>query len=304
MRGRIVATLLSFVILAPGGCALVGRHARVLRVLVYNIHAGKDAAGKPNLEQVADLIRSTRADVVMLQEVDRGTRRSGNVDQLQMLMHATRLAGVFGRTLDYDGGTYGIAMLSRDGFSFSDTIPLLVTPAQARAGGSHEPRGALATVARTSVGRLHAITTHLDASRDDPYRLQEATAVIGIVKARLSKETPVLLGGDFNSEPESAVQQQLRSAGLRDAWSECGKGGGLTYPADKPVKRIDYLFLTATMRCTEAHVIDTQASDHRPLMVTVTWQASDQPVGVSGDLPLAPQRDGILAGGGQRAKAR
>ncbi len=270
MRVRNGPVLVSLILLTSGGCVPFQRHAPVLNVLVYNIHAGKDAAGQPNLQQVADLVRSTRADVVMLQEVDRGTRRSGNVDQLQALIEGTGLAGVFGRTLDYDGGTYGIAMLSRRGFLYDNTFPLAVTPVQARAGGSHEPRGALLTVAATRAGRWYAMTTHLDASREDSYRLQEVDGVTALVKARVSDETPLLVGGDFNSEPDSAVQQRLRAAGLRDAWRECGHGDGFTYPAGTPAKRIDYLFLTATLRCTEARVIETRASDHRPLLVTVT----------------------------------
>ena len=263
------AVAASVVICAVCGCVPFSHRPSALNVLVYNIHAGKDAAGTPNLQQVADLVRSTRADLVMLQEVDRGTRRSGSVDQLKVLMDGARLPGVFGRTLDYDGGAYGIAILSRGGFLFDDTLPLRVTPAQARAGGSHEPRGALLTVAVTPLGRLYAVTTHLDASREDTYRQQESADVIALVKARLSIDTPVLLGGDFNSEPDSAVQRKLRDAGLRDAWTECGHGDGLTYPAARPVKRIDYLFLTATLRCTDARVVETQASDHRPLLVTL-----------------------------------
>ena len=77
------------------------------------------------------------------------------------------------------------------------------------------------------------------------------------------------MGGDFNSEPDSAVVRRIRDAGLRDAWTECGQGDGLTYPADAPAKRIDYVFLTGTLRCTAAEVIDTRISDHRPLLVTL-----------------------------------
>lgn len=252
-----------------GGCASAARTPPVLKVLVYNIHAGKDAAGRGNLEQVAGLIRSSGADLAMLQEVDRETQRSGHVDQVQVLTDGSRLRGVFGRTLDYDGGTYGIAMFSRLGFAVSDTVPLPVSPVQTRAGGSHEPRGALVTIARTPLGRLHAITTHLDASREETYRLQEAAKIIDLVDDRVSDRTPVLVGGDFNSEPDSAVLQRLRAAGLRDAWLECGHGDGLTYPADSPVKRIDYLFLTATLHCRDATVLDSQASDHRALFVTI-----------------------------------
>jgi endonuclease/exonuclease/phosphatase family metal-dependent hydrolase len=240
-----------------------------LRVMVFNIHAGKDAAGKDNLADLAALVRTTRADVVLLQEVDRGTNRSGKVDQVQALMTGTRFSAVFGKSLDYDGGQYGIAALARRGFFFNETIDLPVTPAQSRAGGSHEPRAALLASAITSAGRLQVLTTHLDPSADDTYRLQEAQQVINIVRARTSNETPVLVGGDFNAEPDSAVIRKLRDAGFRDAWTECGRGDGFTYPADQPAKRIDYLFLTGLLQCTAAEVVDMKISDHRPVLVTL-----------------------------------
>ncbi len=78
-----------------------------------------------------------------------------------------------------------------------------------------------------------------------------------------------MAGGDFNAEPGSEVHKKVLAAGLRDAWMECGAGDGFTYPADKPVKRIDYLFLTGSLRCTSARVIETTISDHRPLLVTI-----------------------------------
>ncbi|HEX6976490.1 MAG TPA: endonuclease/exonuclease/phosphatase family protein [Vicinamibacterales bacterium] len=247
------------------------RHAPTsLSVLVFNIHAGKDAAGKDSVKAIADLVRSLAPDLVLLQEVDRGTKRSGNVDQLQAFIDNTRYPGVFGRSLDYDGGTYGIAALSRRGFVFDRTWPLPVQPAQQRAGGSHEPRVALLMVAQTALGNLQAATTHIDASGTDEYRLQEAAELLIPVKARLAPDRPVLIGGDFNAEPNSAVIKRLTDAGLRDAWAECGQGDGLTYPAIQPRKRIDYVFLTGSLRCTAARVIDTQISDHRPLLVTFT----------------------------------
>jgi len=237
--------------------------------MVFNIHAGKDANGRDNLLDVAQLVRTTSPDIVLLQEVDRGTNRSGKVDQLQALIDATEYHGIFGRSLDYDGGAYGIAALSRDGFVFSETVPLAVLPVQARAGGSHEPRVALVASAQTPSGRLQMVNTHLDASADESYRLQEAEGVLNAVRPRASIRTPVVAGGDFNAEPASAVVRKLLAAGLRDAWTECGQGDGFTYPADQPTKRIDYLFLTGSLRCTAAQVIDTRISDHRPLLVTL-----------------------------------
>jgi endonuclease/exonuclease/phosphatase family metal-dependent hydrolase len=177
---------------------------------------------------------------------------------------------VFGRSLDYDGGEYGVAALTRGRLESADTIPLPVTPPQERAGGSREPRVGLLLVTRTALGSLQLVNTHLDASRDDGYRLQESRALLTIIRRRLSPELPVVLGGDLNSEPGSDVQAQLRAAGLRDAWMECGHGDGFTYPAHIPVKRIDYLFLTGSLACTSARIVETNISDHRPLLVTVT----------------------------------
>jgi endonuclease/exonuclease/phosphatase family metal-dependent hydrolase len=274
-------------------CVPFVRKGDSVRVLVFNIHAGKDAAGKVNIAEVGQLVRGSGADVVLLQEVDRGTNRSGKVDQLQGLMDATRFIGTFGQSLEYDGGQYGIAALSRGGFIYSETVPLPVTPSQERAGGSHEPRVALLGVAISPAGRLQTVNTHLDASPTDAYRLQEIEGVLNVVRSRLSDVTPVLLGGDLNSEPESAVVRRLRDAGLRDAWAECGRGDGFTYPADRPVKRIDYVWLSGTLRCTAAEVLDTQVSDHRPLLVTLARSAEPSSAAPAPPAGQSPKASGL-----------
>jgi len=260
---------------ALSACATAPPGPPGIRVLVFNIHAGKDAAGAPNLDGVAELVRSTSADVVLLQEVDRGTKRSGNVDQLQRLADLVNAEGqgdyapAFGKSLDYDGGEYGIAALVRGTVTNSRTEPLPVEPPQERSGKSYEPRAALIVEADTRLGTLQLVNTHLDASRPEHYRLQESAHILTIVN-RMEAGRGLMAGGDFNAEPGSRTYQQLLFGGLQDAWLRCGEGDGYTFPADKPIKRIDYLFLAPGLRCTSAQVLDTRVSDHRPLLVTVT----------------------------------
>ena len=250
------------------------RAAASIRVLVYNIHAGKDAAGADNLHGVAELVRTTGADIVLLQEVDRGTRRSGRVDQPGVLAERTGYHVAFGSALDYDDGKYGVAVLSRWPIVADTLVHLPVTPTQARAGGSHEPRGALHVIVAAPGGRLSIINTHLDPSGDDRWRRQEADSIVSLAAQLRRGGVALIVGGDFNSTPESAVQRAVRVGGLRDAWLECATGDGFTFPADVPVKRIDYVYITGSSRCNAAQVIESRVSDHRPLLVDLTLSAA------------------------------
>ena len=242
---------------------------RSARVLVYNMHAGKDAKGIDNLQRIAALVDSLRADIVLLQEVDRNTTRSGRVDQPATLSRLTGLHSAFGNSLDFQGGEYGIAILSRWPISSDTTIRLPVLPPQERSGGSYEPRAALSVIIDAPGGPLAVVNTHLDPTGDDHWRRQEIRTVIATVASLRSRGIPTLMGGDLNSTPESATQDTVRAANLRDVWTTCGTGAGLTYPADSSVKRIDYLYLSGPATCSDAVVVRTEASDHRPLFVIV-----------------------------------
>lgn len=265
--------------MAASGIAASGDAASEVTVLVYNIRAGRDIDGKDNLERVAELVRSTGADVALLQEVDRGTERSGRVDQLAELERLSGYHGAFGRTLDYDGGGYGIAVLSRCPIESARLHPLPVEPAQERSGGSYEPRGALA--ARTAVAggdgagetpgevrHVGIVNAHLDASGGDHYRRQEVEGVLEVAEG-LRAHGWAVVGGDFNAEPGTATIERMLAAGWKDAWATCGDGPGLTFSTDAPVKRIDYLFLAPGLTCTSARVLGSAASDHFPLLVVV-----------------------------------
>jgi endonuclease/exonuclease/phosphatase family metal-dependent hydrolase len=262
-------------LLSALGCAPPPRLADVqpvdtVRVIVYNMHAGKERTGLDNLDGIVALIRETRADLVLLQEVDQGTRRSGVVDQPAVLAARSGFHVAFGSALDYDGGKYGVATLSRWPIAFDTLYRLPVDPPQERAGGSREPRGLLRADVASPYGTIAVFNTHIDASGVDTWRRQEAHVIVSTVVAARQARPLLLIGGDMNSTPESAVQQIIRQPGLRDAFAECGRGSGLTYPSDSTVKRIDYLYLSGAMRCTRAEVQATRVSDHRPLVVDVT----------------------------------
>ena len=269
-RAARMAALLCLTLLATSCALRRSTSSRTVRVLVYNIHAGKDAANAVNLPRVAELVRTTGADIALFQEVDRNTTRSGNVDQIAELSRMTGFHGALGKSLSYQGGDYGIAVFSRWPLRSDSTIALSVPDMPPRSGGSQEPRVAQHVVIDAPIGAIDVLNTHLDASGTDRVRMQEVAVLTGATAALRARGARVLLvGGDFNAEPQSAVHARVIASGLSDAWLTCGAGDALTYPADTPVKRIDYLFLGGRVRCTAARVLDDQASDHRGVLFTL-----------------------------------
>lgn len=252
-------------------CAGIGAGARgrEVTVLVYNIHAGLDTARQNNLERVAELVRTTGADLVLLQEVDRNTQRSGPTDQPAVLARLTGYSMAFGRAISFQGGDYGVALLSRWAIQRDTLIPLTVTAPPGRTAEGREQRGVLVATIRAPGGPIAVLNTHLDASGEDVWRVQEIAGVLQAATTLRRRGVPLLIGGDLNALPESPIHQELRAAGFRDAWPECGTGDGFTFPATTPSRRIDYLYLTGEASCVSAEVIPSGASDHRPLLVRV-----------------------------------
>ena len=249
-------------IFASAACASTqGGGDATVRVLVYNIHAGTDTDRRSNLERIAGVIRDSRADIVLLQEVDRRTRRSGGVDQLDSLRRLTGTHGVFGKAIDYDGGEYGLGILSRWSIESDSVFPL---PVEAPHSG-YEARVALVAYIAFPSERMRVVNTHLDASRE-AYRNQQSTAL-----GRVAAGPPAasIIGGDLNSEPEQGVITTLSSFGFSDLYPGCGAGPGLTFPVANPIKRIDYLLASPRWRCVSASVLSADASDHRAVLFEI-----------------------------------
>lgn len=230
-----------------------------MRVMSYNIRHGRGLDGRLDLERIAAVLRDARADVVLLQEVDRGTERTDRRDLAAELAALTGMHGVFSRNIPYQGGEYGNATLSR--------FPVVAwTNLHFRMLRPGEQRGLLQVTAEVpGQGRVQFWNTHIDYRPDDAERLGNVAEVNALLDRTAD---PVILGGDFNDLPGSRVHAAL-GARWQDAWLAAGEGDGFTYPADRPAKRIDYFWVPhgSAWQAARAWVPDTTASDHRPVVV-------------------------------------
>src|SRR5688572_17864158 len=102
---KLRAPIVAFLLLAAPLQARADQTAPVtVRVLTYNIRHGEGMDRVYDLVRLADIMRATEPDLIALQEVDRGTERSGRTDQLEVLAGLLGMHGEFGRAIDFQGG--------------------------------------------------------------------------------------------------------------------------------------------------------------------------------------------------------
>lgn len=222
----------------------------------YNIHIGQNAAGKDQLMNIADFIKLSKADIVGVQEVDSVCNRSGKVDQMKFLAEATGMYFAYARHFAFDGGSYGIGILSKFPLTDVKDHRIILTSS----GKSDAATRALLTAKIFSGTReILFATVHMDY-RDSNSRFAQSQDLVRILG---SIPSPVILTGDFNAEP--GTKELLN---LENILTDTGKDTDLSFPAIKPVKKIDYVMVSKNhLKTVSKHVVyPILFSDHLPVM--------------------------------------
>lgn len=236
--------LIGVVLLAPWV------HAQnTLNLMTYNI---KNANGMDNVcsfQRIANVIQQEAPDVVAIQEVDSMTNRSGHKYVLGEIAERARMYAYFAPAIDYDGGKYGIGLLTRE-------VPLCIQ--RLPLPGREEAR---AVIVAEFENYVYACT-HLSLTEED------RMASIQLIKD-LAKTTQKMffLAGDFNADPESACIREFKKD-----FQLLSNPKQATFPAPSPRETIDYIMAwkghSEGWASVAAQVVNEPvASDHRPLTV-------------------------------------
>jgi len=232
----------------------------VLRVGTYNVCHGLGLDRRLDLQRTAAVLRRLDADVITVQEVDLGCRRSGGIDQAAELARLTGMAWCFAPAIVFQGGLYGHLVLSR--------LPVLSWQAHALPG--EEPRCVLAVDLNWDGQVIRFCGTHLDL---DPGQRHLSLPILQQVAER--RGVPFVLAGDFNSTPDSAIIRHFATV-----WQTGGSPDGqATYPADAPTAQIDHVLAgpAGCWRTLSTEVVaDAVASDHRPVRVELALTGRPQ----------------------------
>lgn len=246
----------------PAGVDAPPMAAPALRVVTYNIRHGRGVDDTVNLERTATVLRDLAPDIVALQEVDDSVTRSGGVRQATALGAMLGMEPAFGSFFDYQGGRYGLAILSRH--PIRQVAPI-------RLPDGNEPRVALMVeLELPGGGRVRVINVHFDWVASDSFRLPQAQALAAHLD---TLQVPWILLGDFNDLPGSPTLALFRERAVEIAKPP---GAEATFPAGAPEREIDYIFAAprgAWDPGTAEVVAEPMASDHRPVRAVLTLRA-------------------------------
>lgn len=235
----IIATLFIFPLQAQN----------TLKLMTYNI---KNANGMDNVcdfQRVANVINNASPDVVAIQEVDSMTSRSGQKYVLGEIADRTQMHAYFAPAINFDGGKYGIGLLTKQVPIRLQTIPLP---------GREEERALILAEFEDYI----YCCTHMSLTEEDR---MESLKMVKSFTAPYKK--PLFLAGDMNAEPESGFIKELQKD-----FQILSNPKQHTYPAPEPKETIDYI---ATLKSNangfaliSARVLnEPMASDHRPILV-------------------------------------
>ena len=218
----------------------------------YNIRHGLGLDDRVDVDRVGRVIEDLEVDLIGLQEVDQGWRRSGNVDQARYLAQLVGMKHVFAPALSRGAAQYGNAVLSRHPIIFWESFPLK---------SLRESRVLVRAVIQADGKRINFFTTHLGLNQ------RERMGHINDVVLPAVTGRRAILTGDFNCRPDSLELQRLTEV-LQDA---CPPAGQYTFPSGDPSERIDFVMYTGTWDAVESQVFPSDASDHNPVRTVFDW---------------------------------
>lgn len=224
-----------------------------MRVMTFNIQHCKNYVSKQiDPEIMARAIVELDADVVGLNEVYGG---SSDPDYDAQEKQLASLAGYgyssFAGAIVTSHGSYGNALISRIPIVGSEVIAI-PDPVTKCGKSLYETRCLLRVRLENGVTML---VTHFGLNPD------EQRNAVDTVLSSLA-DTRCVLMGDFNVRPDNAVLSPIRER-LYDA-SDAIAMEALSFPSDRPDRKIDYIFVSRDIGVTYADIPDVVASDHRP----------------------------------------
>ena len=251
-----IITLIS-ILFASAAVMSAAEKGDTLKLMTYNLRFGELAS----MEQIADYISSQQPDIVALQECDWATNRTraphqNGVKFVNELAYHTGMFGIYGKSINYAGGYYGIGLLSKYPVLRYERVLL---PND----GKTEQRSMLVADIELPDGQVITfVNTHLEV-KTAQMRIEQVQFINEYLK---DCPNQLFLAGDMNATPDTEEMEMLRQG-----WTDL-TDRVFTYSTSKPQIKIDYIYAkpaeNVELLGTEVQE-DIKLSDHFPVISTI-----------------------------------
>ncbi|MEA4848973.1 MAG: endonuclease/exonuclease/phosphatase family protein [Clostridiaceae bacterium] len=222
-----------------------------IRVMTYNIHRGINKDSKLDLDSVAEVIKSSGAEIIALQEVERFSVRTVFQDQIEYIADKLSMQYAYGKSINILNGQYGNAVLSK--FPIEE-YEVSILPSNG------ERRTILRAGLNVYGNRISFCSTHLGL--DQKERDMQVEEILRLA----ADDRNFIIAGDFNSKGDklgAITGKYIDCAGFEDNYDKN------TFEGEELSERIDYIFVSEDFRVKTYDVLESDASDHYPVAVTL-----------------------------------
>jgi endonuclease/exonuclease/phosphatase family metal-dependent hydrolase len=225
---------------------------KTVKIMTYNIRHGVGVDDNYDLDRIISVIKEADPDIVSLNEVDHMMPRTYMQKQDKIIADALGYNLVYGFNINF-GSKYGNVLLSKHPITtyINDALPK---------NKMSEPRGLIQADVNIDDKTIKVLSTHLSINSEE-----RPEQIVYIIEKLKELDGPTVLIGDFNAAPSSNEVKQISEMMQDSAKEEYG-----TFPANDPTFRIDYIFVSEELEVKNNKVIESEASDHLPVLAEVS----------------------------------
>lgn len=242
-----------------------------LKVMTYNIKSCMNRGRKVDPDSTVESVSLLMPDIIALQEVDAGKKRTGFMDQAAYLAEQLNMNHYFFPVMENATEQYGLALLSV--YPVSHTEYCYLPALESRK--PKERRGFMAARIHTPAGVLNVVNTHFGLNPSERKIQMDSLFTDAALRNTFEKGDALILCGDFNCGPRSPVYRKIVTH-LKDVQTVGHQKG---YPKSTffswyPFLRLDHIFISPHFTPVQVHVPGTwrarSASDHLPVFAELS----------------------------------
>ena len=265
--------------------------SKSLRIMTFNIHFGNTINNIYDILNISQVIKNSNSDIVCLQEVDNNwSSRSYYHSLIQIISQQANLPYYIYNPI-YDKNSshghlfpneqFGTAILSK--YKILESHDYILSrwssqkgdPQPGEPGFPSQYHGFGHLILDIDGTNFSVYNTHLDYRADPPKGFNETMRAIQVreMLSIINFKYPTILTGDMNADFSAKDVFEPLLEKFDDAWSIAGEGSGLTFPCINPYIRIDYILVNkkSSIQVKNAFLIDTQVSDHLPVIADIDF---------------------------------